>query len=173
MGMEIERKYLLAGDGWRAHIAHSQRLVQGYLAGGSVTDAFRGTCTVRVRIGGSEAWLTVKSNVHGIARQEYEYPIPLADAERMLQDLASEGTVEKVRHHVVVEGTLFEIDEFGGANAGLIVAEVELPDVAATHPRPDWLGLEVSEAGRYYNVNLLRRPYAQWSAAERRGEPGA
>ena len=97
---------------------------------------------------------------------EFEYPVPIADAEQMLADLC-DGVVEKIRHHVIVDGVLFEIDEFFGENAGLVVAEVELPSADAAFPRPAWLGREVSHLARYYNVNLIAHPYARWTQEER------
>jgi adenylate cyclase len=102
----------------------------------------------------------------GVSRAEYELPLPLDDAKTMLETLC-DGALEKTRHHVTVDGWLFEIDEFSGSNSGLIVAEIELPAADASFPRPAWLGREVSELGRYYNVNLIGHPYTTWSHAER------
>jgi len=172
MGIEIERKFLLASDAWRAQVERSERMAQGYLAGAAAIVAGHAKSSVRIRVSGQEAWLNIKSATLGIERQEYEYPVPLADAERLLADL-SDGTVEKIRHHVMLDGAHFEIDEFLGDNQGLIVAEVELASADAAYPKPDWLGLEVSHEARYYNVNLIDRPYAQWSAAEREGKEAA
>jgi len=165
MGIEIERKFLLAGDGWRSLVVRSQRLLQGYLtrpADGATAPA----CSVRVRIGGEAAWLNIKSANAGIERAEYEYPVPRVDAEQMLARFCR-GTVEKIRHHVPHAGQTFEIDEFFGDNAGLIVAELELDSVDAEFERPGWLGREVSDQRRYYNVHLLEHPYSRWSATER------
>jgi adenylate cyclase len=170
MGVEIERKFLLADDSWRAQVASSHPMAQGYLVATAALESGLARSSVRVRIAGDEAWLNIKSATLGIERQEYEYPLPLTDARRMLADLC-DGAVEKTRHHVTVEGTLFEIDEFGGANAGLVVAEVELPAADAAYPRPAWLGREVSAQARYYNVHLVDRPYSGWSPAQRAGEP--
>ena len=161
MSVEIERKFLVEGDAWRTAAGRSMQMVQGYLAGPPAA-----RCSVRVRLAGTQAFLNIKSLARGIVRDEYEYPLPPPDARRMLDTLAGD-VVEKLRHHVVVDGHLFEIDEFGGANAGLVVAEIELASVDAAFPRPDWLGLEVSHLDRYYNLNLAVRPYSQWSAAER------
>lgn len=168
MGVEIERKFLLANDSWRPHVNRSEPMAQGYLAGAKTIHAGLTQCSVRVRIAGNQAWLNVKSATKGIARDEYEYLIPPEDARRMLADLCA-GTVEKVRHHVMVEGVHFEIDEFQGANEGLVMAEVELPSIDASHPTPDWLGKEVSEDGRFYNINLIEHPYGQWPAVNRVG----
>lgn len=171
MGVEIERKFLLAGDGWREVAQRSERIAQGYLVSAAAIAAGHARCSVRIRISGEQAWLNIKSATLGIQRHEFEYPVPLADAEHLLHEL-SDGLLEKVRHHVMVDGTHFEIDEFLGENAGLVVAEVELPSTDASYPRPDWLGVEVSQFSRYYNVNLIDRPYAHWSAAEREGKEG-
>lgn len=168
MGVEIERKFLLASDGWRSLVRHSERMAQGYLVNAAAIAAGQAKCSVRVRIAGDTAWLNIKSATLGIERHEFEYAIPLADAEHLLHEL-SDGVLEKIRHHVMLDGAHFEIDEFLGDNTGLVVAEVELPSVDAAYPRPDWLGAEVSEQTRYYNVNLIGRPYASWSAAEREG----
>jgi len=162
MPVEIERKFLLRDDGWRAHVEASQRLVQGYL-----TDA-GGRCTVRVRIAGDEAWINLKSARAGIERLEYEYAIPKADAEQMLAAFCV-GRIEKVRHRVTHAGMLFEIDEFLGDNAGLVVAELELPSADAAFERPAWLGREVSDVPRYYNIQLIHHPFARWGAAEKSG----
>ncbi len=166
MGIEIERKFLLAADDWREQIERSERIAQGYLIGTRALRDGSARASVRVRVSGAQAWLNVKAARVGIERAEFDYPIPVADAEAMLAEL-SDGALEKVRHHVHVDGTLFEIDEFLGDNAGLIVAEVELPSVDAAFPRPAWLGVEVSGLVRYYNTSLVERPYAAWSAEER------
>ncbi|MBB3228450.1 adenylate cyclase [Luteibacter sp. Sphag1AF] len=163
MGIEIERKFLLADDSWRPHVSRSEVIAQGYLVGATAIRDGSARSSVRLRRSGDEAWLNIKSATLGIERQEYDYPIPLDDALRMLADLC-DGAVEKTRHHVVVDGVLFEVDEFAGANAGLIVAEVELPHVDADFPRPSWLGREVSDDPRYYNVNLIDHPFSQWES---------
>lgn len=166
MGIEIERKFLLSGDGWRGLATHSERIAQGYLIGAQALRDGMARSSVRVRRTGEHAWLNIKSAQLGIERAEFEYPIPLADAEQMLATLC-DGVLEKIRHHVTVDGTLFEIDEFFGDNAGLVVAEVELSSADAPFPRPEWLGREVSHLVRYYNVNLIDHPYAHWTPEER------
>lgn len=167
MATEIERKFLLRDASWRTAIEHSEPMRQGYLLGAQVLAATEhARASVRVRIAGVRAWLNIKQAVAGIARAEFEYPIPLADAETLLATLCS-GWLQKTRHHVRVDGTLFEIDEFSADNAGLIVAEVELPAIDAPFRRPAWLGTEVSTVHRYYNVSLIAYPYQQWSAIER------
>ena len=156
MAREIERKFLVAADGWRAG-AHGVRYRQGYLSAGS--DA---RCTVRVRVAGEEAFLTVKGPASGGARDEYEYPIPVADAEEMLSRLAAGGTVEKTRHRVPFAGRTWEVDEFAGENAPLVVAEVELESVGAAVSLPAWVGREVTDDPRYTNASLALRPYSGW-----------
>ncbi|HEX5121828.1 MAG TPA: CYTH domain-containing protein [Rhodanobacteraceae bacterium] len=161
MPVEIERKFLVTGDAWRRDVSKSEPMAQGYLAGPPASRS-----SVRVRIAGDEAWLNIKSVTLGVERDEYEYAIPLADAVRMLATLCGER-VEKIRHHVTVGDHLFEVDEFLGENAGLVVAEIELLHADEPFERPAWLGREVTPLARYYNVNLASRPYSRWSAAER------
>lgn len=166
MGIEIERKFLLSGDDWRQAVTESERIAQGYLVSAQALHDGTARASVRVRRTGERAWLNIKSAQLGIERAEFEYPVSIADAEQMLAELC-DGVVEKIRHHVVVDGVLFEIDEFFGENAGLVVAEVELPTQDAAFPRPSWLGREVSHLPRYYNVNLIAHPYAHWTQDER------
>ncbi|HWX66372.1 MAG TPA: CYTH domain-containing protein [Rhodanobacter sp.] len=172
MAIEIERKFLLAGDGWRADIERSEPIAQGYLVGAQALRDGTARASVRARLAGDQAWLNIKAATPGIARTEFDYPIPVADARTLLASLC-DGVLEKVRHHVRVDGVLFEIDEFEGDNHGLIVAEVELPAINAPFPRPTWLGREVSTLIRYYNVNLIAHPYLQWSPDERAAEDAA
>ncbi|HWU51261.1 MAG TPA: CYTH domain-containing protein [Tahibacter sp.] len=168
MGVEIERKFLLASDTWRAQVSRSQRLVQGYLVSAAAVTSGAARSSVRVRIGGEQAWLNIKSSNLGAARDEYEYEVPLADAEAMLARLC-DGVVEKIRHYVAHANHEFEIDEFFGANDGLVVAELELDAVDEAYERPDWLGAEITHLPRYYNLNLIAHPYSAWTAAEREG----
>jgi adenylate cyclase len=169
MGIEIERKFLLRDDSWRETVEHSEQIAQGYLVGAQALRDGAARASVRARVAGEQAWLNIKSATPGIERAEFEYAIPLSDARTLLATLC-DGVMEKVRHHVRVDGVLFEIDEFLGDNQGLIVAEVELPAVDAPFPRPSWLGREVSALVRYYNVQLIAHPYQQWSLAERAAE---
>ncbi|HHQ68779.1 MAG TPA: CYTH domain-containing protein [Halothiobacillaceae bacterium] len=155
MAKEIERKFLVTNDHWRDQIKSSHRMVQGYL-----NDA--GRASVRVRISGDQAWLNIKSRILGVERDEYEYPIPVTDARQMLDTLADGALIEKTRHLVDVAGLTWEIDEFYGDNAGLIVAEVELYQPDATFHKPDWAGKEVTDDPRYYNVALVRHPFSTW-----------
>ncbi len=172
MAIEIERKFLIVDDSWRADVERSESLAQGYLVGAQALRDGSARASVRARLAGDQAWLNIKAATPGIARTEFDYPIPVEDARVLLASLC-DGVLEKVRHHVRVDGVLFEIDEFHGDNHGLIVAEVELPAVDAPFPRPPWLGREVSALTRYYNVNLIAHPYRQWTPAERAAEDAA
>jgi len=169
MGLEIERKFLLRDDGWRANISRSETIAQGYLVGAQALRNGSARSSVRTRIAGDQAWLNIKAAVAGISRAEFEYAIPLADAQVLLATLC-DGVLEKIRHHVHVGDALFEVDEFLGENEGLVVAEIELSAVDAAFPKPAWLGVEVSALTRYYNVNLIAHPYKQWSPTERAAE---
>jgi adenylate cyclase len=155
MGTEIERKFLLKSDAWRSEVKESMRFAQGYLLRGDKS-------AVRVRIKDDVAELNIKHTQDGINRLEYEYEIPLADAREILEQVAQKPLIDKIRHHVVHQGHLWEIDEFYGENAGLIVAEIELKRADEPFERPAWLGQEVSLDQRYYNSNLSKLPYTQW-----------
>ena len=160
MGREIERKFLLASGAWRAYAARSCVLRQGYIAGSK-------KASVRVRLAGDEAWLNIKSGGLVASRAEYEYAIPLADAQELLDTLCERPLVEKTRHWVPHAGFEWEVDEFHGDNAGLVVAELELDDETQAFARPEWLGREVTQLARYYNVNLVKHPYCAWDESER------
>ena len=166
MGIEIERKFLVAGDGWRTAAHKVVPMAQGYLNDLAIVDGGAMNASVRVRIEGEAAFLNIKSREPGPSRQEFDYAIPIADARALLK-LCVGGLVDKRRHHVEFEGHLWEIDEFLGDNAGLVVAEIELAGVDEAFARPDWLGAEATHAHRYYNLALASRPYSQWSEAER------
>lgn len=155
MAIEIERKFLLSNDGWRAQADGGCEYRQGYLQGD-------GTVAVRVRVAADQAWLTIKGGGEGIARQEFEYGIPLADAHAMLSRLCRQPPIEKRRYRVPAGAHVWEIDVFHGANAGLVLAEIELSGVDEPFERPDWLGDEVSDDPRYYNAYLNRHPYGEW-----------
>ncbi|MFL6549524.1 MAG: CYTH domain-containing protein [Povalibacter sp.] len=155
MALEIERKFLVRSDAWRAEVANRELLRQGYLTSGS-------QCSIRARIAGAQAWLNIKARKSGMTRLEFEYPIPVADADEILNELAQGPILEKYRHRVPAGEYVWEIDEFLGANAGLIVAEIELTSEDAVFTRPSWLGEEVTEDERYYNFNLARRPFKDW-----------
>ena len=157
MAREIERKFLVVGEGWRGG-ATGVPYRQGYLGAGA--DA---RCTVRVRIAGESAFLTIKGPAAGCARDEYEYPIPVSDAGEMLARLAAGGCVEKTRYRVPFGGRTWEVDEFSGENAPLVLAEVELERVDAEIALPPWAGREVTDDPRYTNAALARAPYARWT----------
>ncbi|WP_332859325.1 CYTH domain-containing protein [Janthinobacterium svalbardensis] len=154
MGVEIERKFLLAGDAWRG-LGQAVLLRQGYLSSARER-------VVRVRIEGEQAMLTIKGANVGATRGEWEYPIPLADAVELLDGLCEQPLIEKYRHRIEHAGMVWEVDEFLGANAGLIVAEIELASEDQPFEKPDWIGAEVSGDARYYNANLIRQPFSQW-----------
>ncbi len=155
MGIEIERKYLVTGDTWRAEATDVLSLRQGYLS----TDP---ECAVRVRVSGSSAFLTIKGkNIRGAA-PEFEYPIPAADAADLLDTLAKKPLIEKKRHLIPRDGLVWEVDEFLGQNAGLILAEVELESAGQAVPLPAWIGREVTGDPRYYNASLVANPFLSW-----------
>lgn len=153
MGQEIERKFLVASDGWRDG-EPGVRLRQGYLTRGVET-------TVRVRLAGDTATLTVKGPVAAGARPEFEYGIPASDAEALLA-LCPDGVIDKIRYERAWHGHTWEIDVFAGANAGLEVAEVELDTVDEVVELPPWVGAEVTDDPRYLNASLARHPFRDW-----------
>jgi len=157
MGKEIERKFLVRHDGWRQRIAKSVHLCQGYLNTGTNSG-----CSVRVRVDGEDARLNIKSATLGTTRTEFDFPIPVTDANEIFDKLCVRPFIEKTRHYVEHRGHWWEIDVFEGENAGLIMAEVELKQPDEQFERPDWLGEEVSHDLRYYNVSLVKHPYRNW-----------
>ena len=160
MATEIERKFLVASDAWRnLALAAGVRIRQGYLS--SVKER-----TVRIRVADEEAFITVKGSTTGATRREYEYAIPLADAAAMLDDLCEPGQIDKTRYRVEEQGVTFEIDEFHGKNAGLILVEVELAGEAQAFAHPDWLGREVTDDARYFNSNLAQTPVSEWMTSQ-------
>ena len=159
MPREIERKFLLKNDAWRSQVRRSQEMRQGYLARGRQT-------SVRVRVAGQQAWLNIKVGGLVASRQEYEYALPIDEARELLA--AVDGPViEKTRHFVEHDGKTWEIDEFHGDNAGLVVAELELDREDEPFARPPWVAAEVTGLRRYYNVCLVTHPYRSWTEAER------
>jgi len=152
MAVEIERKFLVVGEAWR--IAPAVFYSQGYLN----RDKAR---TVRVRIAGEEAFLTIKGTSVGARRAEFEYPIPLWDARELLA-MCEQPLIEKNRRKILHEGFVWEVDEFLGENLGLVVAEIELPAEDTAFAQPDWVGEEVTEDVRYFNSNLSRTPFTHW-----------
>ena len=154
MAQEIERKFLVKGDSWR-HTARGERYRQGYLS--TVKER-----TVRVRTAGGQGFITVKGIIVGATRSEYEYGIPLADANEMLDRLCERPLIEKTRYRIQHDGLTWEVDEFEGENRGLITAEVELHDEHQAVSIPDWVGAEVSRDPRYFNANLVAHPFSKW-----------
>ncbi|HSQ35309.1 MAG TPA: CYTH domain-containing protein [Candidatus Binatia bacterium] len=154
MGKEIERKFLVRGDNWKIAV---QGIVyrQGYLS--SLKER-----VVRVRTIEKKGFLTVKGITKGVSRSEFEYQIPVEDADAMLDDICEKPLIEKKRYKIPVNGLVFEVDEFFGANEGLVVAEVELKDEKQKIDLPDWIGAEVSGDPRYFNSNLIRHPFSKW-----------
>lgn len=154
MAAEIERKFLVAADSWRGG-GDGLRIAQGYLS----QDPDR---TVRVRIAGEQAWLTIKGRNEGIKRLEFEYEIPLTDARELLA-LCLPSVIDKTRHRISHAGHVWEVDDFHGENAGLVVAEVELADETDSPELPSWVGAEVSADERYFNSCLADFPYSKWT----------
>lgn len=155
MGLEIERKFLIKGD-FKQYAYKQEAIVQGYLS--SVPER-----TVRIRIKGEKAYLTIKgiSNTSGLSRYEWEKEIPLDDA-RELINLCEPGMIDKIRYYIKNDNYTFEVDEFHGDNEGLVMAEIELSDEADIFKKPDWLGDEVTGDERYYNSYLSQMPYTKW-----------
>ncbi len=154
MGREIERKFLVRGDGYRA-LGAPERYRQGYVR-------TAGPATVRVRVAGERGYLTVKGPTQGLTRSEFEYPIPRDDAEALLDTLCERPQIEKLRYRIPAGAHTWEVDEFLGDNAGLVVAEIELGAEDEPFARPAWLGEEVTADPRYRNSELARRPYRTW-----------
>ena len=152
-GLEIERKFLLKNDNWREG-AVGVHYKQAYLNE-------KGDNTVRVRIEGEKAKLTIKGKSSNISRLEFEYDIPMEDAEALFS-LAKTPIVEKYRYKIMYAGNCWEVDEFLGLNRGLVVAEIELESETQPFEKPDWIGMEVSGDKRYTNANLARKPYCEW-----------
>lgn len=154
VGVEIERKFLVSDDRWRDG-AEGVAMRQGYLCAD-------GQRTVRVREAGDRAWITIKGPSEGLTRAEFEYEIPRRDAGYLLDHLCARPLIEKTRWALRHGAHTWEIDEFGGQNAGLIVAEIELASEDETFEPPPWLGHEVTGDRRYSNAALVRRPYSTW-----------
>jgi adenylate cyclase len=154
MGTEIERKFLVIGNAWR-ELAVGTEYRQGYLCSGSDR-------TVRVRIAGGKAFLTIKGKSSGISRMEFEYAIPVEDARVLLAELCEQPVIDKIRYKVDYRGFVWEVDEFLGDNAGLLVAEIELEEEEQAFEKPPWVGAEVSADRRYSNAGLVRFPFSRW-----------
>ena len=155
MAIEVEHKFLLANNDWRQHIQQSIKYRQGYLS--SIPN-----CSVRIRISDHQAWINIKSATIGNQRHEYEYQIPQGDANEILDNLCRKPLIEKTRHFITDHNHVWEIDEFEGANKGLIVAEIELETSDTPFTKPSWVGKEVTHDLRYYNNNLALYPYSEW-----------
>ena len=160
MAKEIERKFLVKGDTWRKD-ASGVYYRQGYLLKNN-------KISVRVRVTDKHGYLTIKTWVSGITRLEYEYPIPLVDAEELLDKLCEKPIIEKTRYSVQYRGMVWEVDEFQGENKGLMLAEVEIKDENQTIDLPSWVGREVSDSAKFYNANLVKYPFNTWSNEEQK-----
>jgi adenylate cyclase len=154
MGVEIERKFLLSGDDWMG-LGEPVFFRQGYLS--SNKDR-----VVRVRIEGERAVITIKGRNVGATRGEWEYEIPVADAAELLDGLCEQPLIEKYRRRIMFAGNVWEVDEFLGVNAGLVVAEIELQSEDQQFDKPDWIGEEVTADLRYLNSNLIKQPFSTW-----------
>ena len=154
MAVEIERKFLVKGESWRS-LTQGVAYRQGYISAQKNT-------TVRVRVVGEQGYLTIKGPTQGKSRAEFEYGIPVEDAQEMLETLCDRPLIEKIRFKLKQNGLVWEIDEFLGENQGLILAEVELEDENQTIELPNWVGKEVSDDSRYFNASLVKQPYSQW-----------
>ncbi len=155
MASEIERKFLVRDDSWRERARDPMRIRQGYVAAGP-------KASVRVRISGDRAWLNLKSATVGVSRAEFDYEIPLADGEKLIDTLCERPLIEKTRYFVDHAGHCWEVDVFEGENAGLVVAEIELASEDEPFELPPWAGEEVSQDRRYYNAALVKLPYSRW-----------
>ena len=159
MGLEIERKFIVTGDGYK--LGATRKLIrQGFLN----DDMDR---MVRIRLVDNKAFLTVKGPLKDASRSEFEYPIPVAEAEAMLVDLCIPPILEKNRYVVEIEGLTWEVDVFMGVNEGLIVAEVELEESGQKIIFPEWIGKEITDDKRYYNASLVGHPYCNWKNKEK------
>jgi len=156
MGIEIERKFLVNETAWRQlKKSAGTWYKQGYI----LTDPQK---TIRIRIAGHEAFITIKGISEGFTRQEFEYAIPKKDAEVLLNNFTV-SSVTKTRYKIIHEGKLWEVDEFEADNEGLLLAEIELETEEETFTIPDWIGKEVTNDKRYYNSNLSLTPFKKWN----------
>ncbi len=153
MAIEIERKFLVKKNSW-TRPNEGTLYIQGYLSSSPET-------TVRIRIAGKIGFITIKGKTTGFSREEFEYEIPVEDAEILLKKCKN-APIKKIRYKVLLNGTLWEIDEFLEENSGLLMAEVELPDEKASFFRPEWLGREVTDDKRYHNSHIAQHPFKTW-----------
>lgn len=154
MAEEIERKFLVQSPEWKKHIEKELKIIQGYLS----TDKSR---SVRIRLKGEVALLTIKGKSVGASRQEFEYEIPYEDATSLLE-LCTASIIKKTRYYYTHEELTWEIDVFEGDNDGLILAEIELDHINQSFSLPEWVGKEVTEDKRYFNSSLALKPYKDW-----------
>ncbi len=161
MGREIERKFLVNSDHWRSPATTGVVFRQGYLS----LDPHR---SVRVRLAGETGSLNIKGKISVLSRHEFEYTISAKDAHELLDTLCIQPLIVKTRYRLTHSGRIWEIDEFSGDNAGLIIAEVEIESEDQRFDTPEWLGKEVSDDPRYLNINLVKRPYSRWPQRELR-----
>jgi len=154
MGVEIERRFLVKNDAWRADADAGAEYSQGYCPAGNGM--------LRIRLAGTQGFITIKSKPRGCARAEYEYPIPEADARELLALVCLGPRVDKHRYHVTFDGKVWEVDVFHGDNDGLVMAEIELDSETETFLRPPWAGTEVTSDPRYCNAALAQNPYCRW-----------
>lgn len=154
MAKEIERKFLVKGDAWRK-LATGTHYRQGYLS--TVKER-----TVRVRTIADKGFLTIKGISVGATRAEFEYVIPVEEANAMLDHLCERPLIEKVRYKINYDNHTWEVDEFEGENQGLIFAEIELKDENEAFQIPQWIGEEVTGDPRYFNSNLIKNPFTKW-----------
>jgi len=157
MAIEIERKFLVKNELWKTQVETKKHLKQGYFTEG-------GSRSIRVRTNGKAAFINIKKklNDNGISRLEFEYEIPYADAEQLLEQVVIQPIIDKVRYKVLNDGMIWDLDIFAGDNAGLMIAEIELEDINQAFQIPAWAGKEVSDDMRYYNMNLIAHPFKQW-----------
>jgi adenylate cyclase len=152
--VEIERKFLVRSNQWRESV-HGETICQGYLNSAKER-------TVRVRISGDRAFLTIKGPAVNLARPEFEYKIPVTHANQMLDELCERPLLKKTRYKVLYDGKTWEVDEFHGDNDGLVVAEIELDSEDETIKLPEWVGKEVTEDPKYFNSSLISKPFSTW-----------
>jgi len=157
MSIEIERKFLIINDNWKHLPSQKADYTQGYFATNK-------DCSIRVRVTEDAASINIKSATLGIYRSEFDYPIPVEDARELLETLCIHPLIEKTRYKIQDNNHVWEVDVFSGENEGLIVAEIELKSIDEEFTKPDWIGEEVSDDPRYYNVCLVERPYKSWSS---------
>lgn len=154
MAQEIERKFLVKDNSWRSNL-EGKAYRQGYLS--TVKER-----TVRIRAAGDQAFITIKGVSSGATRSEYEYEIPVQDGNEMLDQLCERPLIEKTRYRIPYDDLVWEVDEFAGENRGLVLAEVELKDEGQEISPPRWIGREVTDDPRYFNVNLVEHPFSRW-----------